>query len=135
MSKRSDVIEGSTGATLSALPLLTLHTSMRTMEERAGVKWMPDDTELGPSLLSHWRLGRTGPRFSLRFFPEAQRPGIVVSADAKATEADIDALLVSLGVPDEEIIDRIPVTGPGRSRGTPRERKRPAASRSGVLGF
>lgn len=131
MSKRSHVIEDSTDATLTGPPFLTLDMSPQAVERRAGVKWTPDDTELGPSLLSCFKLTPTGPSFSLRFFPEARYPGIVISGDAEATEADVDALLASLGVPDEEIIDRVPVPGRRQSRSTPRQRKRrPTASRA-----
>jgi hypothetical protein len=128
VSRRSHFIEDPTNTVLTGLPFLTIDASPQKLEERAGVAWTPEDTELGPSLLSRFRLGRAGPRFSLRYFPEARYPGIVVSSDAEATDADVDALLASLGVGDEEIIDRVPVAGPKRARSSPRGQGRLSSS-------
>jgi hypothetical protein len=129
VSQRSLVIEDPTDAALTGLPFLTIEATPQQMEARAGVAWTTDETELGPSLLSRFRVGTAGPRFSLRFFPEARHPGIVVSGDVEATDADVDALLAFLGVADEEIVDRVPVTGPRRDRRSTSYKQRPSSAK------
>lgn len=132
MNHRPRFIQDSANAALSGLPFLTIDATPQSLEERAGLTWALEDNELGPSLLTRLRLGRTGPRFSLRFFPDAQHPGIVVSGDAEATDDEIDALLAFLGVAQEEIIDQIPVPAVGKQsdRGSQRRRKGVDAAQS-----
>lgn len=129
MSRRSLVIEDPTDVALTGLPFLTIDATPQEMEARAGVAWTPDEMEIGPTLLSRLRVGTAGPRFSLRFFPEARYPGIVVSGDAEATDADVDTLLAFLGVADEEIVDRAPVAGPRRNRRSTPQKQRLSSSK------
>ncbi len=94
---------------LSGLPSVTVGLTPRALSERSGIRWSDQDTELGPSMLSVFRLRPGGPRFSLRSWENAPYPGVTVSCDATARERDIDMLLARLRVEDEEIIDRVPV--------------------------
>src|ERR1035441_4696064 len=94
---------------LTGLESATIGVTPQTLRDRSGVQWTNQDDELGSSVLSIFRLQPGGPRFSLRFYEDAPFPGVIVSSDADAEPADIDILFASLGVDDEEIIDRVPV--------------------------
>lgn len=127
MSRRSLVIEDPTDVALTGLPFLTIDATPQEMEARAGVSWTPDEMEIGPTMLSRLRVGPAGPRFSLRFFPEARYPGIVVSGDVEANDADVATLLAFLGIAEKEIIDRVPVAGPRRDRRSAPHKQRPSS--------
>jgi hypothetical protein len=62
-------------AVLTGLPCVTIHATPKTLGCHVPIAWAADDTELGPSMLSSFRLRPAGPRFSRRFFPEAPHPG------------------------------------------------------------
>jgi DNA-binding protein HU-beta len=94
---------------LTGLPAVTVGLSPDALSERAGIKWTGDDTELGPSVFSVFRLHPGGPRFFLSSWENAPYPAVTVSSDARAKESDIDMLLARLGVAEDEIIDRVPV--------------------------
>lgn len=92
---------------LSGLPVLTVGLAPRALSERSGIKWVDDDTELGPSEFAVFRLRPGGPRFALNSWKSAPYPAVTVSSDARAKESDIDMLLGYLGVAEDEIIDRV----------------------------
>ena len=94
---------------LTGLPVVTVGLTPRALSERSGIRWTDDDTELGPSVSSVFRLRFGGPRFSLRSWENAPYPGVTVSCDATAKERDVDMLLARLEVAKDEIIDRVPV--------------------------
>ncbi len=94
---------------LTGLESVTIAATPQTLTDRSGVMWSEQDDELGPARLATFRLHPGGPRFSLRFYEDAPFPGVILSSDANARDADVDLLLACLGVEEDEIIDRVPV--------------------------
>jgi DNA-binding protein HU-beta len=94
-------------ADINGLPLVTIGISPEALGRRTKIDWKHEDTELGPSVVSMVQVGRSGPRFVLSSWDHAPYPAITVTGEQQTTDANVDALLASLQITANEVIDRV----------------------------